>query len=203
MHVAGGHHRLVQLFAQADNGLVELPELFLILCHSLQDHEAVVFNGLYLQIVVKGGNLQQLPLRLALRHGPEQLPGLTGRAHQQAVPVLDKLTFGDAGTLVKVVEVSHGNEAVQVFQPRQIAHQQYLVIAGQLFGVSAGQSAVDFCGRGNIPLLHSLDHLQKDFSQNLRVIACPVVLEGRQLEKMGYLVQLMAFQVREKAAAEL
>ena len=139
--VAGGHHRLVQLFANAHNGAVVLPQA-LHVGVAVAHHEHVVAQGLDFQVVVVGGDFAQVVEGLPLHHGPEQLAGLAGAAHQQALPVLVQQALGGAGIAVEVVEMSLGDEAVQVFQARVVLHQQNHVVGPQLLGVAAGQGAV-------------------------------------------------------------
>ncbi|CCX37069.1 unknown [Clostridium sp. CAG:1013] len=85
--VAGSHHRLTQLLADLHDGAVVFPQAFHVRV-PVADHEHVVPQGLDLQIVVVGGDLAQIFEGLSLHHGPEQLPRLTGTAHQQALTVL-------------------------------------------------------------------------------------------------------------------
>ena len=141
MDVAGGHHRLVQLLANAHNGAVVLPQA-LHVGVAVAHHEHVVAQGLDFQVVVVGGDFAQVVEGLPLHHGPEQLAGLAGAAHQQALPVLVQQALGGAGIAVEVVEMSLGDEAVQVFQARVVLHQQNHVVGPQLLGVAAGQGAV-------------------------------------------------------------
>ena len=54
--IACGAHRLTQLLAQADDGAVELTQLFLRLHLAVAEHEGVVAQGLDLQIVVERGD---------------------------------------------------------------------------------------------------------------------------------------------------
>ena len=83
MDVAGGHHRLVQLLANAHNGAVVLPQA-LHVGVAVAHHEHVVAKGLDFQVVVVGGDFAQVVEGLPLHHGPEQLAGLAGATHQQA-----------------------------------------------------------------------------------------------------------------------
>ena len=69
-------------------------------------------------------------------------PASQALPHQQALPVLVQQALGGAGIAVEVVEMSLGDEAVQVFQARVVLHQQNHVVGPQLLGVAAGQGAV-------------------------------------------------------------
>ena len=68
MHVAGGADGLPQL----------LPQFLLRLHVAVSQHEEIVADGLYLQIVVEGGNALELRPILVIRHRPEQLARLAG-----------------------------------------------------------------------------------------------------------------------------
>jgi len=71
MHVAGGADGLMQLLPQPDDGAIILPQLLLRLHVAVSQHEEIVADGLYLQIVVEGGNALELRPILVIRHRPE------------------------------------------------------------------------------------------------------------------------------------
>ena len=78
MHIAGGADGLPQFLPQPDDGAVILPQFLLRLHVAVSQHEEVVADGLYLQIVVEGGNALELRPILVIRHRPEQLSRLAG-----------------------------------------------------------------------------------------------------------------------------
>ena len=86
MDIAGGHHGLVQLLADLDDGAVVLPQALDVRV-AVAHHEHVVADGLDLQVVVVAGDLAQVVEGLPLDHGPEELAGLAGAADEQALPV--------------------------------------------------------------------------------------------------------------------
>ena len=76
VNVAGGAARLAQLVRQPENIAVPVAELFLVLCHALCDHEPVVADGLYLQIVVELRQPLDVLPRLTLGERAEHLARL-------------------------------------------------------------------------------------------------------------------------------
>lgn len=58
-------------------------------------HKLIVANRLHLQVIVEGGNFEQVVKALARYHRAEQLTRFTGAAHQQSFPVADQLAFGN------------------------------------------------------------------------------------------------------------
>ena len=114
MHVAGGTYRLAQFLAQPDDGAVEVPQFFLRLHLTVAQHEPVVADGLYLQIIIKAGNALQLTPFPVIRHRPEQLARLTGGADDQALPVGSQLRLGDGGYPVEVLQVGGADQLVQM-----------------------------------------------------------------------------------------
>ena len=114
MHVAGGAYRLAQLLAQPDDGAVEVPQFLLRLHLAAAQHEHVVADGLYLQIIIKAGNALQLAPFSVIRHRPEQLARLAGRADDQTLPVGGQLRLGDGGHPVEVLQVGGADQLIQM-----------------------------------------------------------------------------------------
>ena len=102
MNVAGRYHRNFQPLPQTDDGLVEVLQL----CHradgAVVHHKLIVANRLHLQVIVEGGNFEQVVKALARYHRAEQLTRFTGAAHQQSFPVADQLAFGNQRMLFKI-----------------------------------------------------------------------------------------------------
>ena len=65
-------------------------------------HKFIVSNRLYLQVIVEGGNFEQVVKALTRYHRTEQLARFTGAAHQQSFPVADQLAFGNQRMLFKI-----------------------------------------------------------------------------------------------------
>ena len=80
MNVARSADRLSKLLTQPDNGAVKLPQVLLASGIAIAKHECIIAKRLNFQIIIKRGDAFQLIPILMVRHRPEQLPGLTGRA---------------------------------------------------------------------------------------------------------------------------
>ena len=105
MGVAGGHDRLAQFLTEGhDSAVVILQHLF-IGGHAACDHEPVVDERLYLQIVVIRCNLLDLLLRLSRPDGAVQFARLAGGAEQKPFPVRVKDRPRNPRPVVEVVDV--------------------------------------------------------------------------------------------------
>ena len=181
VHVAGGHNRLAQLFANAHNGAVVLPQALLVRV-AVAHHKHVVANGLNFQIIVVLRNFAQAFKALSGGHGPKELSRLAGAANEQALPVLVQQAFGNAGIAVVVVQVPLGDEPVEVLEARVVLYQNDLVVGPQLLGVAPGQSLVDVVdGTGPLVLPQAAGQLNENIPQHRRVVIGPVVVKGGQL----------------------
>ncbi len=96
---------LAKLFAQADNGAVEVPEVLVVPRCALAHQEAVVAQGLDLKKVVERGDAFELVPVLVIHDGAEQLSRLAGRADDQPLAVRDQLAFGDDRHALEVLEI--------------------------------------------------------------------------------------------------
>ena len=124
MHVPRGHHGLAQLFSQADDDPVQLPQVLFVLDIPFPQQEGVVPDGLNLQIIIEGGDLLQLLLALPGQHRPEQLPRLAGAAQDQALPVTADLLARHMRLPAEVLQMGEGHQPVQVHQPLPAFRQQ-------------------------------------------------------------------------------
>ena len=105
MHIAGGDDPLAQLLAKPDDGAIEVAQLLLTPGRTLAQHEAIVADGLDLEIIVEGRDALQLRPVLAVRHRPEQLARLAGRADDKPLAVRDQLALRDDGHTLEILEV--------------------------------------------------------------------------------------------------
>ena len=56
MHVTGSHHRLIEHFPQLDDLPVDFPQVILVLDIRpvlIPEHEGIVADGLYFQVIIK------------------------------------------------------------------------------------------------------------------------------------------------------
>ena len=100
--VAGGHHGLAVLLAQGYHLAVEIPQLLIVLELALGDHEAVVDDGLDLQVIVELDDLGDIRVGAVVDDGPHQLSRLAGRADDETLAVLLQLGLGDTGVTAVV-----------------------------------------------------------------------------------------------------
>ena len=202
MNVAGSDHRFVQFLSQLDDGAVKLSKLLLCLNGAVPEHEHIIAQGLNLQIVVKLRNADQLIPGLAGNDGPEQLSRFAGGADQKALPVLHQHTFRDSRLLIEIIQMSIGNQFIQIFQSCGIFHQNNLVIGTQFFYIAASQSRIDLGDLTDlIILLKPLEQHQENISKNHRVVAGPVMVKGRKLQMLGHRIQLVVFNPRQHGPA--
>ena len=201
--VAGGADGLVQLPAQADDGAVELPQLLLRLDVAVAEHEHIVADGLYFQIVVKRRDAPELGPVLVVLHRLEQLPGLAGGADDEPLPVGHQLGFGDDGHPLEVLQVGGGDQLVQVLEAHFVLGQQ-----DDVFGKAAGLAApgpqlqhlgVDVLEAADAQFFfHLLEKRDQHIGHHGRVIGSPVVVEGGQVQILGHNVQLELVQLRQE-----
>ena len=203
--VTGGAHRLAQLLPQGHDGPVEVPQLLLCADHPLAEHEHIVAQGLDLQIIVPGGDALELLPVLAVRHRPEELARLAGGAQDQPLPVLVDDAFEHDGVTLEVVQMSQGDELVQVTQTGLVPRQH-----DQVLGLALGLSSLAQVDHGPVDLpqvaqAHLLQHL-KERGQHVahrgRVVAGPVVIEGGQVQVLRHDVQLVLAQVRQQVLGQ-
>ena len=117
MHVAGGDNPLAQLFAEPDDGAIEVAQLLLAPSRTLAQHEAIVADGLDLEIIVEGRDALELLPVLVVRDRTEQLARViptnpveqvelaAGRADDKSLAVRDQLALRDDGHTLEILEV--------------------------------------------------------------------------------------------------
>ena len=105
MHVARRDDRLTELVAEFNDAAVVIAERLLVLRDALADEERVVADGLDLEIIVVGSDLQQLIFVRAVHHRAEQLARFACGAEDQSLPVDVQQAPRDARSLVKMIEV--------------------------------------------------------------------------------------------------
>ena len=117
MDVAGGDDRLVQVFAQLDDGAVEVLDDLFALHLAIPHHIGVVAQGLDLQNIVVRCNFLQFFVGAALYDCPVKFSCFTGRSEDKAVPILVQKAAGDAGLLEEVVDMGLADDFIEVFRP--------------------------------------------------------------------------------------
>ena len=115
MHVSRSDYRQPQFLAQLDDGAVQIPQTLIILDLSFTHQESVIADGLNLQIIIEAGDLLQLFPAFSGKHGTEEFAGFAGAAENQPFPVLFNDRSGHMGLPAEVLQMTDGNETVQVF----------------------------------------------------------------------------------------
>ena len=105
MHIAGSDDPLAQLLAKPDDGAIEVAQLLLAPSRTLTQHEAVIADGLDLEIIVEGRDALELLPVLVIRDRTEQLARLAGRADDKSLAVRDQLALRDDGHALEILEV--------------------------------------------------------------------------------------------------
>ena len=105
MHIAGGDDPLAQLLAKPDDGAIEVAQLLLAPGRTLAQHEAIVADGLDLEIIVEGRDALELLPVLVIRDRTEQLACLAGRADDKPLAVRDQLAFRNDRHTLEILEV--------------------------------------------------------------------------------------------------
>ena len=203
MHIAGGADRLVKLPAQLHDGTVEVPQLLLGTGLAVLQHEEVVAQRLDLQIVVERGDTLELLPVLVLHHRPEQLSGLTGGADDKALPVGRQLGLGDNGETAEILQVGKGHELVKMLQSQLVLGQKDDVLGTAVALVAQRTQLqhlpVDLLQAADAQLpAHFPEKRNKHITHHGRVVGCPVVVEGRQVQMLRHHIQLEFAQLRQQ-----
>ncbi len=202
MDVAGGHHHLPQLLAQADNGAVVGPQILvgLGLVFFVCQHKAVVGQGLDLQEVIEGGDAPEFIVALVVQHRLEKLSRLTGGADNQPLPLVHQLRLGNPGHPAEVFQVGIGDQVVEVAQAHLVLGEQEdvscLAVGDVALGPQTHHGRVDGLQGVDVMLLFQLLH-QPDHDQPAGhgVIRRPVVVEVRQFQSFRHDIQLEFVEV--------
>ena len=211
--VAGGHHGFAQFMGQLHDGAVEIPQLLPITCNGLAvlvgpEHIGVVAQRLNFQIVVPGGDALELRPGAVPHHCLEQLARLTGRAHQQPLPVLINEAFGHHRILLalEVLQMSLGDQLIEIAQAGLVAGQDD-EMPGPAFAlpglVLSGDPAVDGPqGVDIVFLLQPFKEGHQHIGHGGGVVGGSVVVEGGQAQVVGHDVQLVLGQVGQKGLGQ-
>ena len=189
MDIPGGADRLAQLLPQTDHRAVPLPDLLPVPGDGFAvpvrpDHEAVVGQGLDLQVVIPGGDAAQLLPVFPPNDGLVELPRLAGGAQDQALPVGVDLTLGHDGKPLKVFQVGQGDEFIEVSQPSLVLGQHHQMLGhpfGLAQGVALGQGRVHLLEGVHPPVPEHPDKGDQHVSHHGRIVRGPVVVEVRQV----------------------
>ena len=195
MNVARGDHQLAELIAKLEDRPVDLLELFLPIDPALPHEEGIVALGLNFKIIVKRGDVFQLVPRPPVEHGAVELARLARAADQKPFAVFDELAFGDARLAIKIFQVGHRDQPVEIFQPCQVFHQDDLVIGAQLFRIHLRERSVEQAGRFDIArFARFVEQNDKDIRQDFCIVTGAVMVKILQLQIFRYRIELIIFQ---------
>ena len=136
MYIAGGNHRLCELFSQLYDPAVQITDVFHRIYVSdtvTVDHEPVISHRLDLQIIIKADDLCNPGIRLFTQQSLIKFSCLAGASHQQAFPVSGKYTFRDPGSSGIIFQMRLGDQGIQIHPPHFIAGQDDHMIRGKFF----------------------------------------------------------------------
>ena len=199
MGVARGDNGLVQVLAQLDDGAVEVFDGFHGIHLTVAHHKLVVAQRLHFQKIVIFGNAQQLFIGLPRHNGAVQLARLARRAEQQPLAVLVQQTAGYARLFEEILRVRRADDAVQIFQPHLILHQNNKVVVflfQHLF--VAAQTRVDVLDRVDVLFFQIRQHHLKDARQRHGIVHGAVVVERRNFQVLVDGIQLIVAQPRKQ-----
>ncbi len=193
MHVTGGHHGNSQLFTDAHNAPVEIPEGFLVLHPAFPQKEGIVADGLDFQIIVKPGDLAQFFFAGPIHHGAEQLAAFAGRTHNQPLAVFLDHGTGHVGLAPEIVQMAFGNEVVQVGHAVLGGRQQHNVPGIAQGAVLADAvEIVQFLCPG---LFCFIQHPGQALGGGRRIVYGPVgILEGHT-QPLAHAAQAVALEI--------
>ena len=204
MHVAGGHHWLVELLAQ----LHHLPVHVLDVLQGIDvpdpvggDHELIVAGGLNLQIVVKVHDPGNLHVALAVQQGAVKLPGLAGAAQNEPLPILLHQAFGNPGMPAGIVgQMGLRHQTVQIDAAHVVLGQNDGMVSGELLHQlgAGGPQGIELGQCVHILLLQHLDELHEDPCGALRVVHRPVMVVQGNVQGLCHRVQSVLGLVRQQ-----
>ena len=197
MHIAGGHHRLLQFLAQPADLPVHLHQLLVGGNLSLGDQKPVVAKRLDFEIVIIGGDLPDRVRRKVLQNRPVQLPRLAGGANNQSLPVGIQGRFGNSRNPVEIIQIAHGYQFIKILQPHQILCKKNHVVGRQFFGVGlVAHGGRNLLHRMNALLFQLSAHFVENQRQHPGILISSVVVKIPQTVVLGQKIQLVLFQIR-------
>ena len=205
MHVSRGTAGDVQILCQTQHRAVELPQLLFVSRLALSDEEAVVADGLNLQIVVPACNPLQLLVAFVVYNGTKQLSRLAGRADNQSLPALVDVAFGHNGAALEVLQMGLGDELIQIAQAVLVLCQYNEVVwllaalAQPAQGLHGGVDLVD-SAHAQIP--QHLPEGHHHIAHHGSVVAGTVMVELRQVQPVCHNIQLVLAQIGQQVLGE-
>ena len=202
MHVAGGHHRLMELLSQGHDLLIQADQIVLRLEGGpfSPQHKFVIAQRLNLQVVVEVHQSRNLLIRGRPHQRLIELSGLAGGSYDQSLPVLLEHAFGDSGHPGKIIHMGPGYHPVQIHPANLIFRQNNHMVGRQLLnGVRVqGTHPVDAVQVENIPLFQHLHKLHENFRGTACVVHGPMMIFQRHIQGFRHCVQLETVQLGQQ-----
>ena len=199
MHIAGGTYQFVKLCTQLHYLFIDLDQVVLGLYRTLliPEHESVIAQGLYFQIIIEVHQPCDLRIRGTAKQGLIQLTRLTGGTDDKALPVLVKDALGDSGPSCIVLQVGPTHQAVQVDPPDIILGQDDHMIGGQLSdgGRIHGAQPIQAVQVRHRPIPEHFYKGSKYLCRGSCIIHCPVMVCQGNVQRLCHCVQLKTVQV--------
>ena len=126
MHVTGCHNRLAVSFTQFHNLPVHVFDILhrVNIFHSRRiNHKFIVTQRLDFQIIIEMYQFFDALFGFAVQKSTIQFPRFAGTAQNQAFPHLHKFAFRDSRATEEIINMSHGNQFVQIPQTCIVLHQ--------------------------------------------------------------------------------
>ena len=203
MHVAGGDHRLLKLFSQFYDFLVQLDQIFVgidSVVFFISDHKRVVSQRLNLQIIIKIYQPGDFLLRSVAQQCLIKLSRLAGAADKKAVSVLQKNAFGHPRPSSVIFQMGLAHQLVEVDPSRLVSCKNNRMICGQFLDRIYGDASVpvQLVHVKNIPLSQHFHELHKNLRRACRVVHRPVMMGKRDSHRFCHRIQLEPVQRRQE-----
>ena len=203
MHVAGGDHRLLKLFSQFYDFLVQLDQIFVgidSVVFFISDHKRVVSQRLNLQIIIEIHQPGDLLLRSVAQQCLIKLSRLAGAADQQSVPVLQKNALRHPWPSSVIFQMGLAHQLVEIDPSRLVSCKNNRMICGQFLDRIYGDASVpvQLVHVKNIPLSQHFHELHKNLRRACRVVHRPVMMGKRDSHRFCHRIQLEPVQRRQE-----
>ena len=143
MNIAGRADRNSKLVPEPYYAAVVFTKLLVILSRTLTNHEFVIGNWLYFEVVIEFGKPFDSLLGSFVDHCLKKLSCFAGTSENQSLPVFKQNRFRNKRLFIEISEVTVRNEPIQILESCLIAHENYLMIAFQLLYVYLAGLVVD------------------------------------------------------------
>ena len=140
-----------------------------------------------------------------LDHRVIELTRLTGRSQDQALPVLVDEALRHDGIALVVLQMGLGHQLIEIAQTQLVFRQD-----DEVFGLALGLTRAPELGHGRVdglegvdpPVLQHPEEGHQHIGHRGRVVAGPVVVEGREIQVLGHDVQLVLGELGQQVLGQ-